>query len=66
VPSLKPTLDQHYEVSARMEQLYRLCSDLEIALQDAERQRNLIAKLRREADEISRLFESIVKTTASR
>ena len=49
-----------------MEQLYRLCSDLEIALQDAERQRNLIAKLRREADEISRLFESIVKTTASR
>jgi hypothetical protein len=49
-----------------MERLYRLCSDLEIALQDAERQRNLIAKLRREADEISRLFDRIVKKPASR
>lgn len=61
LPSLKPTVNQHYEVSARMERLYRLCDDLETALKDAERQRNLIAKLRSEAEAISRLFDGTIK-----
>ena len=63
MPSLKPIVDQHYEVSTRMERLYRLCDDLETALKDAERQRSLIAKLRSEAEAISRLFEGTVKRT---
>ncbi len=66
VSSLKPVVDQHYEVSTRMERLYRLCADLETALQDAERQRVLIARLRTEADAISKLFEGTVKRTQPR
>jgi hypothetical protein len=58
VPSLKPTLDQHYEVSNGMERLYQLVADLETALQDAERQHTIIAKLRAQADAIVKLFEA--------
>jgi len=58
VPSLKPTLDHHYEVSTRMERLYQLVADLETALQDAERQHTIIANLRAQADAIVKLFEA--------
>jgi hypothetical protein len=44
--------DQGPEFSALVERLYRLRADLETALQDAEDQRDLIAKLRAEAQAI--------------
>ena len=53
-----PGLDHHYEVSARMKRLYELAADLETALQEAERQHDVIAKLRAQADAIMKMFEA--------
>ena len=50
--SLKPTLDEHDELAARIERIRQLCSDLEKSLGAADRQRELLAKMKLDADAV--------------
>ena len=55
---MKTALEEQQELAIRLERLHQLGADLESARLDGERQRQLIAKLRTEADALCKLFES--------
>ena len=50
--ALKPTLHENEELSVRIEQLRQLCGELDKALGAADRQRELIAKMKLDADAV--------------
>ena len=49
---LKPTLSENTEVVIRLARIRQLCADLEQALGAADQQRELIAQMNRDADEV--------------
>ena len=57
MPTLNAKVEPTVTVDPTVERLNELVSDLETALRDAERQRQLIANLRHEAAAIAQLFE---------
>ena len=50
--SLKPTLNANEDLAARVERIRALCDDLNKALGAADRQRELIAKMKVDADAV--------------
>jgi hypothetical protein len=55
---LRTALEEQQELAIRLERLRQLGADLESARLDGERQRQLIAKFRTEADALCKLFVS--------
>ncbi len=56
--SLKPTLNEHDELTSRVERIRQLCENLTKALGDADRQRELIAKMKVDADAVYKALTS--------
>jgi hypothetical protein len=56
--AVKPTLDETAELTTRIERIRRLCAHLEEALEEAEHQRDLIARMKEEADVLYRHFDT--------
>lgn len=56
--SLKPSLDENVELSARVQRIRQLCDDLEKALGAADRQRELIARMKRDAEDVYKALTS--------
>jgi hypothetical protein len=52
MPSLKPTLTDATELAQRIARIRQLCDDLSIALNSADKQRELISQMKRDADDV--------------
>ena len=50
--SLKPTLSETNELAERIARIRRLCDDLGTALDSADKHRELVAQMKRDADDV--------------
>lgn len=57
-PTLMPTLKENEELAARVERIRILCDDLNKALGAADRQRELIAKMKVDADAVYKALKA--------
>ncbi len=58
--NLKPTLSEHNELTERIARIRRLCDDLSTALSSADTQRELIAQMKRDADDVYKVLTAKV------
>jgi hypothetical protein len=55
---IKPTLAETNEITQRIERIRRLCDDLSTALDSADKQRELLAQMKRDADDVYKALTS--------
>jgi hypothetical protein len=58
--SLRPSFNENLELTERVERIRKLCDDLEKALGAADRQRELISQMKRDADDV---YKALVAKT---
>jgi hypothetical protein len=56
--SLRPTLNETNELAQRIARIRRLCDDLGTALDSADKQRELLAQMKRDADDVYKALTS--------
>jgi ABC-type transporter Mla subunit MlaD len=50
--AIKQTLSETHDIAQRIERIRRLCDDLSTALDSADKQRELLAQMKRDADDV--------------
>ncbi len=55
---LKPTVSETTELAQRIARIRQLCDDLSTALNSADQQRELIAQMKKDADDVYKVLTS--------